>query len=1336
MDEHETLQVLFGFLQQYQQEQHGDLRALEAELTSSNWKRSRQALVQLMQLMQIETIANENVRKTLQDAVSPAIIHRTLPWITYQVPPRPAPMNRRPSEQQQQHAQQPPVRPPQQRPPPLPQQQQQQQQDGNLVVKFFTAMTSLFTSSSSSLAGPAVQARLPPPPQQQQQQQQQPADPLLTLPRDSLFNNARTLWPANEVHSAEDVKMFLDLLTVVLERYNDLVFNDTEHIVKRVLEDKQRPPLLGIVRTLVALPVGLVRGGGGGQQQQQQQTVPGLPAAFLTAEVVASAREVVRLMVVMLAGIVGYVFKSSNNYGQGQINQVEELLGGRPLIASLCAALGELVACVGGGGGDDGGNTQMQFAIVSLVALLADTRLVPNDAPQTIMWPFIERLVLGQVDTTDLSQVQMGPNDIWPLMREGNLDAMVCVLLCATLCPITAGLFDNEGFRGSFETTFLKPWNVNARNHGLPFILRPHVYVQRGMREEVAMATARFLLRQLVILRDKLMLTDTVDVPTAADIKAHVEANPLRPPVPTAPPMEEDDLALLAAPMFALTANEDWCLSLVLGDDDINMDLLRDQLYQHGALFQPGEEVDHDVADDVYSSVTMPLTTALVGLLMDKINTNAVPVDIRPIYFYLGTLLKSAFEDLAYLEDEIIAMLIEQDTAQWIMRVRPTADSLGHSRLSTLPNEFRARAQGDIQLVAKIVSLACAHLVREQLEPTLALIIEAMVWNVVNQDDFKIHLDGLRAPVALRNRHSHHGHGHGNQQQQANTAVRVDNQSDFDKFVKVFAFYPGHITRKDDDDDGTEVVGGSSSSSNASGLIGRSTSGSSSSAAGLARSISTTSSSSATMRSISGSSSSAAGPAGFSSATMRSISGSSSSSAAAGQPAADGSHANAAAAVTKFHRRFRTAFPLGEVQTVYGPRPSLYELRLQDHEEYELLYSSTAKCLNDIGLKELRRSRPLVKMMDLQGNEMAGVDLGGLTKHWLNRIAVQLTNRGKHLGLLMDIDEDTVGQRIIHPLADLVAESCEFFELMGKVMGVCLANSDYQATMPMGLSPVMYSMLLGQPVRAAHYEAMDRSFARAARGLINSASPEEDIAALDMVMAYDFTLPVEVSARDVEQAHIDGVSVKTRGYATIEFTPGGADETVETPRQLCAVMENRARLFFGEKTPRSYEAFVRGFRDVVPLSMLEDFDPMELLITIEGSDDIDVADWQANTRVVLHDHVDIQTLPDRVRRQVQHTIGLFWSIVGTSFALEDRARLLQFVCGVTRVPAGGFSSFTQPFTIQVQFRPVIDPATEQTAPLPVAHVCFNRLDIPLFVTRAIFENKLRQAMAETAFHVK
>ena len=82
-----------------------------------------------------------------------------------------------------------------------------------------------------------------------------------------------------------------------------------------------------------------------------------------------------------------------------------------------------------------------------------------------------------------------------------------------------------------------------------------------------------------------------------------------------------------------------------------------------------------------------------------------------------------------------------------------------------------------------------------------------------------------------------------------------------------------------------------------------------------------------------------------------------------------------------------------------------------------------------------------------------------------------------------------------------------------------------------------------------------------------------------------------------------------------------------------------------------------------------------------------------------------------------------------SMSQDQRAKLLQFVTGTTKVPSGGFVSLVgstgpRKFTICK--------ANKGTQFLPIAHTCFNQIDLPPYTSKAQLERMLTLALNEGA----
>ncbi|EGE04949.1 DNA binding protein URE-B1 [Trichophyton equinum CBS 127.97] len=123
--------------------------------------------------------------------------------------------------------------------------------------------------------------------------------------------------------------------------------------------------------------------------------------------------------------------------------------------------------------------------------------------------------------------------------------------------------------------------------------------------------------------------------------------------------------------------------------------------------------------------------------------------------------------------------------------------------------------------------------------------------------------------------------------------------------------------------------------------------------------------------------------------------------------------------------------------------------------------------------------------------------------------------------------------------------------------------------------------------------------------------------------------------------------------------------------------------------------FLRGFHDIIPADLISIFNEQELELLISGLPEIDVNDWKNNTEY----HNYSASSPQ---------IQWFWRAV-RSFDKEERAKLLQFVTGTSKVPLNGFREL-EGMNGFSKFNIHRDYGSKDR--LPSSHTCFNQLDLP------------------------
>lgn len=129
--------------------------------------------------------------------------------------------------------------------------------------------------------------------------------------------------------------------------------------------------------------------------------------------------------------------------------------------------------------------------------------------------------------------------------------------------------------------------------------------------------------------------------------------------------------------------------------------------------------------------------------------------------------------------------------------------------------------------------------------------------------------------------------------------------------------------------------------------------------------------------------------------------------------------------------------------------------------------------------------------------------------------------------------------------------------------------------------------------------------------------------------------------------------------------------------------------------------------------MVAIFDEQELELLISGMPDIDLDDWKSNTEYRNYTAASPQ-------------IKWFWRAV-RSFDAEEKAKLLQFATGTSKVPLNGFKELVgmhgvSKFTIHRDYG--------SKDRLPSSHTCFNQIDLPEYSSYETLRGSLLMAITE------
>ncbi|KAF9024773.1 hypothetical protein BGZ52_010345, partial [Haplosporangium bisporale] len=284
-----------------------------------------------------------------------------------------------------------------------------------------------------------------------------------------------------------------------------------------------------------------------------------------------------------------------------------------------------------------------------------------------------------------------------------------------------------------------------------------------------------------------------------------------------------------------------------------------------------------------------------------------------------------------------------------------------------------------------------------------------------------------------------------------------------------------------------------------------------------------------------------------------------------------------------------------------------------------------------------------------------GVDAGGVTREWFQVLARQMFNPDYALFKTSAADKLTYQP---NRASWANSEHLLFFKFIGRVIGKAIYDG---RLLDAYFTRSFYKHILGRPVDYRDVEAVDPEYYKSLVWMLEN----------DITNIVDETFSVETD---------DFGTTKT-----VDLKPGGRDIPVTEENKheyVKYITEQKLTLAIKDQI----HSFLQGFHEIIPSSLISIFNEQELELLISGLPDIDVDEWKNCTEYQNYSPGS---------PQVQN----FWRAV-RSFDQTERAKLLQFVTGTSKVPLGGFAqlqgiSGVQKFQIHKDF--------SSTKRLPSAH---------------------------------
>ncbi|XP_017319149.2 probable E3 ubiquitin-protein ligase HERC4 isoform X4 [Ictalurus punctatus] len=301
------------------------------------------------------------------------------------------------------------------------------------------------------------------------------------------------------------------------------------------------------------------------------------------------------------------------------------------------------------------------------------------------------------------------------------------------------------------------------------------------------------------------------------------------------------------------------------------------------------------------------------------------------------------------------------------------------------------------------------------------------------------------------------------------------------------------------------------------------------------------------------------------------------------------------------------------------------------------------------------------------------VDAGGVRKEFFLLIMKELLD--PKYGMFRYYKES----RLIW-FSDKTLEDIDLFHLIGVICGLAIYN--------------MTIVELNFPV--ALYKK-----------LLKKTPTLEDLKELMPVVGRSLQELLDYMEDDVEDAFCLNFTITVENFGeteVLELVPNGMNITVNNHNRQDFVNAYVDYIFNSSVAPL-FNAFYAGFHKVCGGKVLELFQPNELQAMVIGNTNYDWKELEKNTKY-------------KGEYWPEHpTIKFFWDVFH-ELPLEKKKQFLLFLTGSDRIPILGMKSLVL----------VIQPTGGGENYLPVAHTCFNLLDLPKYTSQENLKEKLLQAI--------
>ncbi|KAK9270546.1 hypothetical protein L1049_026127 [Liquidambar formosana] len=338
----------------------------------------------------------------------------------------------------------------------------------------------------------------------------------------------------------------------------------------------------------------------------------------------------------------------------------------------------------------------------------------------------------------------------------------------------------------------------------------------------------------------------------------------------------------------------------------------------------------------------------------------------------------------------------------------------------------------------------------------------------------------------------------------------------------------------------------------------------------------------------------------------------------------------------------------------------------------------------------MRSTQDLKGRLTVHFQAEEGIDAGGLTREWYQLLSRVIFDKGALL--FTTVGNDSTFQP--NPNSVYQTEHLSYFKFVGRVVGKALFDGQL---LDVHFTRSFYKHILGAKVTYHDIEAIDPGYFKNLKWMLEN----------DITDVLDLTFSVDADEEKL-------ILYERTQVTDHELIPGGRNSKVTEDNKhkyVDLVVEHRLTTAIRPQI----NAFLEGFSELIPRDLISIFNDKELELLISGLPDIDLDDMRANTEYSGYS-------------AASPVIQWFWEVV-QGFSKEDKARLLQFVTGTSKVPLEGFSAL-QGISGSQKFQ--IHKAYGSPDHLPSAHTCFNQLDLPEYPSKQHLEERLLLAIHEAS----